>query len=379
MPTSLRRRSSQSLMLSLPSISDPVRVALDAKVRHFSEYVGYANIAVALGVALEGLELVFKVITWSKRRIRKRRERAAHEAASHEFPVGELVYSPEAHSEEPTWLKTLLFIGLLAVVGGIVAEWRYGIKLEDAHNAVHTYDLGKIREADEKAGNAATSATEAETASAKAKTDSASAVASSTNALNIASGARKEADTFDSRIVSATNKATEAESHLADALHETAQAQQELNRLKTPRSLNNPLALISSLKRFSGSEYEFVGVFSDEDSTTLLKEMDTALQLAGWKRLPSPLKGGLAVTIDGNFQVPPDVRTGVKVEVESTEKLETLKQTPMGAMPQHIQAASALKWGLYLSIGPIQTDLGSSLGVNQGSSTVVAILVGKKP
>jgi hypothetical protein len=158
-------------MLSFPSIDDPVRVALDAEVRHFSKYVGYANIAVAVGVALEGLELVYRAAKWAKKKIRKRRERAAHKAASRVFPVGELTYATEAHSEEPTWLKALLFIGLLGVVGGVVAEWQYGTKLEDAHNAVHRYDLGKITAADEKAGNAEKSAKGAAAASASAKLD----------------------------------------------------------------------------------------------------------------------------------------------------------------------------------------------------------------
>jgi hypothetical protein len=40
------------------------------------------------------------------------------------------------------------------VVIGVLGEWRYGPKLEDAHDEVNKYDFQKIREADEKAGNA---------------------------------------------------------------------------------------------------------------------------------------------------------------------------------------------------------------------------------
>jgi len=39
-----------------------------------------------------------------------------------------------------------------------LSVWRYGAKLEDAYNAVHAYDLEKLKEADEKAGGAASSA-----------------------------------------------------------------------------------------------------------------------------------------------------------------------------------------------------------------------------
>jgi len=52
----------------------------------------------------------------------------------------------------------VLRIGLILVVIGVVGEWRCGAKLEDAHDAVHEYDLAKLIEADQKAGEAAKSA-----------------------------------------------------------------------------------------------------------------------------------------------------------------------------------------------------------------------------
>ena len=48
------------------------------------------------------------------------------------------------------------------VVVGVVGEWRFGAKLEDAQKAIHTYDLEKITAADEKAGSAADSAARAQ-------------------------------------------------------------------------------------------------------------------------------------------------------------------------------------------------------------------------
>jgi hypothetical protein len=127
--------------------------------------------------------------------------------------------------------------------------------LQDKENAVATKADGLTMRLD----GLATKVGVAKTESDAATDASAKAITASSSALTIATGAREEADSFDTRIVSATNKATEAESHLADALRDVAQAQEELNRLKTPRSLNNPSALISSLKQFSGTEYEFVG------------------------------------------------------------------------------------------------------------------------
>jgi hypothetical protein len=74
------------------------------------------------------------------------------------FPAGELRQSTELHPDEPRWVKRLLRVGIIIVVIGVVAEWRCGTKLEDAHNAIHQYDLEKIAAADEKAGDAAKSA-----------------------------------------------------------------------------------------------------------------------------------------------------------------------------------------------------------------------------
>lgn len=259
----------------------------------------------------------------------------------------------------------------MAVLAEIVA-YPYGQRNDTLSEQV----IGSL---DVKARNAANNASTALNNSKEAETKSSDAVDKAGKAQKSAHDARQEADSFDARIVSATNKATEAESHLAGALHEATEAQAELNRLKTPRSLTNPSALISVLEAFKRTEYTFVGAFSDEDSITLLKEIDTALQLAGWKRQPPPLKGGIVLTIGKDFQVPPDVRTGVRMEVESTEKLEVLKQLPTSALPRYIQAGAALKRGLYASIMPTQEDLNTPLGVNQGTSTVVAILVGKKP
>jgi len=145
-------------MLSSSSVADPVRILLDAQVRHASKLVGYANIAVAIGVAMEGLEIAYDAAEWWKRRKRAKRERSALDTLADVFPAGELTQPTESHSKEPRWIKRFLRIGLLVVVVGVVSEWRCGERLEDAHNAVHAYDIGKLTEADQKAGAAKDSA-----------------------------------------------------------------------------------------------------------------------------------------------------------------------------------------------------------------------------
>jgi hypothetical protein len=137
---------------------DPIRDALQARADHLSRLVGWANITVAVGVALEGVEIIHGIVAWGKKKRRRKRERIELKEIAEVFPADELRQSTELHADEPRWVKRLLRVGLIIVVIGVIAEWRCGAKLEDAHNAVHQHDLEKITAADEKASDAATSA-----------------------------------------------------------------------------------------------------------------------------------------------------------------------------------------------------------------------------
>jgi hypothetical protein len=162
--------SRYSLALSLFSISDRVRDALDATVRHFSHLVVLSTIAVATGVLMEGVELAHATVEWRKRKRREKRNLIQLEELREIIPVGDgTKKSPKSHSEEPIWAKFILRVGLILVVIGVVGEWRYGAKLDYAHEAVHQYDLEKILAADQKAGDAETSAKEASNEAFKAK------------------------------------------------------------------------------------------------------------------------------------------------------------------------------------------------------------------
>lgn len=73
-------------------------------------------------------------------------------------PVDMAIIRENPHPDHLVWIRWATRIGLILVVGGVVGEWRYGAKLEDAHSAVHQHDLEKMAEANERAGNAADSA-----------------------------------------------------------------------------------------------------------------------------------------------------------------------------------------------------------------------------
>ena len=199
--TTINRLSRYSLALSLSSIPDAVRDKLDTTVRHFSHLVALSTITVALGVLLEGIELVHVAIEWRKRKRREKRERSQIDELRRFVPIRtELRKFSKPHSEEPIWAKRILRVGLILVVVGVVGEWRCGAKLEDAHNAVHTYDLEKIREADEKAGDAATSAK-----TARAEADA--ATTASREAQSVANTAEASALEAQGRVTSVSQQA----------------------------------------------------------------------------------------------------------------------------------------------------------------------------
>lgn len=221
----------------------------------------------------------------------------------------------------------------------------------------------------------------AEKSLGKAESEARDAQAASSNALTLATGARQEADTFERDIVSAKTQAAEAESNLAEALRQAAAATEELTRLKTPRSLTNVSASVAALKGFGDTEYTFSSVFADEESIGLLKQIDGALQLAGWKRVPP---GGGVVIIPHvlgagvDFSVPPGTGTGVSVSVDSLESVVTLRSLPRALAPPPLRAALALNDFIASTLVPPQQG-SKDVFVEHGTSTTVRIVVGKKP
>jgi hypothetical protein len=286
--------------------------------------------------------------------------------------------------------KFAAFIGWFLIVAGVVGEGFAGIKINNLDAGIQGCNAAKLTEATLNAGEAKNSATEAEGAAKGAKEESDKATISASNALALAKGAREEADSFENDIVSAKQLAADAESHLAEALKEAADAQAELNRLKSHRSLTNVSALVSALESFKGTDFGFVGIFGDEESRNLAGEISDALRQAGWKPsfAPTTGRGDLSIRVNNfPFGVALTINTGVHMQAESEEKVETLKGLPLSKVPRQLQAAFALKNALASSISPSQDDLLSSqVGVvnpsdrqNPRNFTAVLIEVGKKP
>jgi hypothetical protein len=172
-------------MLSLLSFVCPIRDAMQARANHLSDSVNTATALVGLGVALELIEPIHDLTTWAKF---KKRELVHREQLAEFLPVSEIAVKPKYRgADHPKLVNWVGRIGLILVVVGVVGEWKYGAKLEDAHNTLHTLDIAELTAAQIEAGDAAKSA-----ASAKASADEAGRVADEalgkSNAANEAAG-----------------------------------------------------------------------------------------------------------------------------------------------------------------------------------------------
>jgi hypothetical protein len=234
------------------------------------------------------------------------------------------------------------------------------------------------------ATDALTKSGKAEQSLGKAEREAKDAHAASSNALTLASGARKEADTFENDIKSAKEQATAAEQHLKDALQEAAQAQAELNRLKSPRSIVNRDQLAATLKPFNGTEY-ILNVYLDQESTEFVKAVAGALDAAGWiRKQPKGMDiGHPTMRIDfgnGPEFVPACIESGISLHVRTKESLSVIQSTPFPRLSKDIQAALTLKASVAKSISPSdEGNVAAGIIDPEPGEGPLTICVGKKP
>jgi hypothetical protein len=126
-------------MLSLPPMD-----VLQANKDHFSAMVDRSTITVAIGVALEGVELIHDSVTWVKRWRFGKKESAVLKELATLFPAGPKAVEAESSANHPRWVRRLTRVGLILVVVGVLGEWRYGGKLEDANNSIHKLDVASL-------------------------------------------------------------------------------------------------------------------------------------------------------------------------------------------------------------------------------------------
>jgi hypothetical protein len=356
------------------------------------------SIAVIVGLILELPELVYEMRSIVRSRIRRYR------------------YGIVILESRVELAKAAAFIGWLFIVGGLFGELRAGTRIEDLSASIQECSEAKVRAATLEAGDAGDSAkkahnestaakaeadaaklsagealTRAQTAErslAKAENDAGKAQTVASNALTTATDASNRAGKAEASLGKTEAEARNAETSASNALtlaraarRETDSFEQELARIRFPRTLIRQSEFNLKMGQFVGTEYTFESVFQDEESIAFLRLLDAALQDAGWRRVTPP--GGFpAINVFGtaeNFSVPVGFGTGVTVAVESNESLSSLRTTPETTLPPNVRAAVALNKALSWSISPKEEiEPLASVGVKSGTSTTVRIMVGKK-
>ena len=314
---------------------------------------------VAVGVILEGPELIYEI----REAIRRWRNRPARD-----------------HS--PGWITAVGIVGWILVSVGVAGEFWVDSWVNRDDDHIQSINITLLTDAGSSADRAAHSAQVADSRADAADAAAGNAQQKASNALTLARGARSEADSFEHDIVSAKNEAADAESHQAEALKQAVAATAELNILKSPRTLTNAMGFSSALRRFAGTEYTFSGVSESAEAIDLLKQIDSALQLAGWTRVkPSPAPT-IVLNVYGkeqDFGTAITASTGVEVEVDSTDSIGLLMATPHEMWPRQVQIAAVLRNALANSITPAEGNVRKDVVVEQGSSPAIRIMVGMKP
>jgi len=285
--------------------------------------------------------------------------------------------------DETSWHIPVAAVGLMLVIVGVAGETISESFVSVDETSIRAYDENALATATTNAGDAKNSAGLAASAASSAEAASAGAVAKASKANDSATHALTEADAFERGIVSANQKAENAERDLANAIRQVAAAQAELNALKSPRKFLDSENLLEKLKAFSGTKYGFSGVYQDEESIDLLKTLDSLLQQAGWIRqqLPDPFPAIRPYGKSDTLSVSVALMSGVVIASDSEQTVESLRSLPFALLPKHLQAAEVLYRGLSTNLAPPQ-NLGGDKArviVYKGATGVIAISVGKKP
>lgn len=354
---------------TLRGIDDLVRVDFETYRDFWFNQPLLATLLVVLGLVLEGPELWYE--------IRQMRSTPTSSA-------------PEEHA--PNWVKLLAFIGWLLIVGGVAGEYVADSFVSKADGFVQKFDETLLADAQKKTGAASERAakaferaaqTEREASQENERAANAERQATEENAraakaLEAAEMARKNAEGFSLQIAQANERAANAEAR-------AAQAELELARIRTPRSLTNVPVLVAALKPFKGTEYT-LNVFMDDESMEFTKVVARTFEEAGWVRKQPPgINLGIPtmkIAFDqGTEFVPACLDTGISLRAHAKESIETLTKLPVQSMPRTVQAALALKSAIGLSISPSneRNVVSGILDPELAEGIPMTICVGKKP
>lgn len=336
------------------------------------------------------------------------------------------------YAKSPRWVKHVKVFEILVVLGvagELIADGGMIVFTEHLQTIEGTRIHDLNNKADEAMRKVGDSVTKSEEGIRKADTAGEHAQAAFDKAKNselIARSARQEAHSYEAQIASALKQASEAEAHLkaalakaeeveslakgyeeqikqasgdateskslvseirqlaTDARSQVDELSRVMARLRAKRSISDPDGLVSSMKKFSGTEYSFDAVNGDPDSGELLIALARVLKLAGWKRIdrPAGLNGIVGHLDNEEINVAQLPRSGIVISVESDIPIALLRSflehNRRDRTPTHVQAAEDLREALYEHIAPHEDTAPGALVATPGKSTVVLISVGTK-
>lgn len=224
--------------------------------------------------------------------------------------------------------------------------------------------------------------TGAKTELAKQQKRAADAEANIKLAEQHAAEASAKAEGFRLDIAKSNQAAAQAQAQVAGAMAEAAKANLELAKIKSPRTFALPQETLSALQQFPGTEYTFSAVAGDEESVSFLKQIDSVLQSAGWKRVKpdqTPVMG-INVFGDNDFRVTIGILKGIKVEVGCAMDADALQQIPPSTWPMAVKLAGGFRNAVVASTTPSsEGNAAPSVVILRGLSEVIRISVGSKP
>lgn len=196
-------------------------------------------------------------------------------------------------------------------------------------------------------------AEEASKKSAQAVIDADAAIGKAKSAETVARSAREQADSFEKRIVSATDTAIKAESHLADALEHTARLERQLAWREIDSEQRARLS--AKLARFTGQLFDMATFESEPECVNFENELYRNMLAGKW--LLDPKREWHALM---------EMVIGVRMVVSANAHGQT--RAAAGALVEALKAESIE--ASIISAGPKET---------WPAPNVVAVQVGKNP
>jgi chromosome segregation ATPase len=200
------------------------------------------------------------------------------------------------------WLGLLTAVAACATVAAAFKQWQANNIIE-AHNDWRTATLEKE--------------------TAQAKLDFAQAQERMAELGKEAEALKAQSSEAEKDVALLKNETAQANQRAAEANKLAEEARLELERLKTPRTLNaeQQARIVDRVKTFAGTPYNFV-VMAETEPMNLMVHIDAALETAGWKLVSWESDNPLIIKRDGKPKAGVSVTEGLGIEIAESKRAE---------------------------------------------------------